>query len=577
MTKTVEHKSPKILVVDDDRFFLENLLEVLRVCGLEAESASSGGEALEAIKRDDWDVVITDLVMADLTGIDLLKTIKKQSPTLPVICVSGVESYDAAIEMIRNGAFDFLAKPIKPDQLIDTVNRAYATRREAKEKERLIGRSQTWTRELLALRQLGESSGRDILKTLFRNTVEAVSDTLQVETVSLMLMDGENLAVTDAIGLPGEVIGRVQVKVGSGISGWVAEKGEPLLINNIEKHELFKPSSFSGQYSTQSAMCVPLKRGDRVLGVLNANNKLDGTLFSQSDLDLLVTIGSQVALAIDNTRLFYGLEEKAEALESAHEELVRLDKDKTELILNISHELKTPLTSIIGFASLVHTLDLKGDTKDLSDYMERLEDSAARLNHIVERMLELFRLEAGRVSWNEDLHKPSDIIAAAEDNLGSHLRTREIVRSYEKAADSRVIGDLPMLARTLELVLENAVKFSPEDSPITIECSWLSDPPRIPDYAPNQSLDMASGSNGWFEFVVTDQGEGMEEQEIPHIFEKFRQLGDIMTTKPSGVGLGLSIARAIIERHKGAIWVISTPGEGSSVHLLLPGKKGEKE
>ncbi|MFV1957561.1 MAG: ATP-binding protein, partial [bacterium] len=510
----------------------------------------------------------------DLTGIDLLKAIKKQTPTLPVICISGVESFDAAVEMIRNGAFDFLAKPIKPDRLIDTVNRAYAIYREAQEKERLIGRSQAWTRELLTLRHLGESSGRDILKTLFRNTVEAVSDTLQVETVSLMLKDAENLAVTDAIGLPAEVIGRVQVKVGSGISGWVAEKGEPLLINNIEQHELFAPSSFSDQYSTQSAMCVPLKRGDRVLGVLNANNKLNGTPFSETDLDLLVTIGSQVALAIDNTRLFYGLEEKAEALEKAHEELVRLDKDKTELILNISHELKTPLTSIIGFAGLIHTLDLQGDMKDLSDYLGRLEDSADRLNHIVERMLELFRLEAGRVPWNEDHHRPTDIIANAEENLGGQLRTREIVRSYEETWDCSVIGDLPMLTRTLELVIENAVKFSPEGSSITVEGSWLSELPRIPDYALNQSLDTVSGSNGWFEFIVTDQGEGMEEREIPYIFEKFRQLGDIMTTKPPGVGLGLSISRAIIERHRGAIWVSSTPGQGSSVHLLLPGKKG---
>ncbi len=573
MTMTVEHRSPKILVVDDDRFFLENILEIMRICGLEAESASSGGEALEAMKRDDWDVVITDLVMADLTGIDLLKAIKKQTPTLPVICISGVESFEASVEMIRNGAFDFLAKPIKPDRLIDTVNRAYATHREAKEKERLIERSQAWTRELLTLRHLGESSGRDILKTLFRNTVEAVSDTLQVETVSLMLMEAEKLAVTDAIGLPAEVIGRVQVKVGTGISGWVAEKGEPLLINNIEQHELFAPSSFSEQYSTQSAMCVPLKRGDRVLGVLNANNKLNGTPFSETDLDLLVTIGSQVALAIDNTRLFYGLEEKAEALEKAHEELVRLDKDKTELILNISHELKTPLTSIIGFASLIHTLDLQGDMKDLSDYLKRLEDSAVRLNHIVERMLELFRFEAGRVPWNEDYHQPSDIIANTEDNLGRQLRNREIVKSYGEAWNSRVIGDLPMLTRTLELVIENAVKFSPEGSSITVEGNWLSELPRIPDYALNQSLGTVSGSNGWFEFIVTDQGEGMEEREIPYIFEKFRQLGDIMTTKPPGVGLGLSISRAIIERHRGAIWVSSTPGEGSSVHLLLPGKK----
>lgn len=569
-------RTPRVLVVDDDRIFLVKILDILRVCGLQAEGASSGGQALEAMKDTAYDVVITDLVMADLTGIDLLKAIRVQSPILPVICISGVESFDAAVEMIRNGAFDFLPKPVESDKLLETVNRAFASYTEAQEKDELIDRSQLWTRELLALRHLGESSGRDILKTLFRNTVEAVSDTLQVETVSLMLVDGDNLAVTEAIGLPNEIIGRAHVKVGSGISGWVAEKGEPLLINNIKEHDLFKPSAFSRQYSTGSAMCVPLKSGDSILGVINANNKISGLPFSQSELDLLVTIASQIALAIDNTRLFHGLEEKARALAMAHEDLVRLDKDKTELILNISHELKTPLTSIFGFAGLIPTLHLEGDMEDLEDYLTRIDESAHRLNHIVERMLELFRLEAGRVPWKQGLHPISQVVARAEDSMGSSLSSREIIRSYSDSETGDTICDPSLLARAFELVLENAVKFSPDGSPVSIQANWCETVPDIPEYARDQVLDSVSGANGLTEVIVSDRGEGMEEREIPFIFEKFKQLGDIMTTKPSGVGLGLSIAKAIIERHHGAIWVNSKLGEGSSVHMLLPGKKGEE-
>ncbi len=576
MKSKPDAKTPRVLVVDDDNIFLMKILDILRVCGLETEGVSSGAQALEALEGTVFDIVITDLVMADLTGIDLLKAIRELYPILPVICISGVQSFDAAVEMLRNGAFDFLPKPIKPDKLLEAVNRAFMSYTEAMEKDELIVRSQLWTRELLALRHLGESSGRDILKTLFRNTVEAVSDTLQVETVSLMLVDGDNLAVTEAIGLPTGIIGRAHVKIGSGISGWVAEKGEPVLINNIEEHDQFKPSTFSEQYSTQSAMCVPLKRGERVLGVINANNKMSGMPFSQSELDLLVTIGSQVAMAIDNTRLFHGLEEKAEALARAHEDLVRLDKDKTELILNISHELKTPLTSIFGFAGLIPTLELEGDMEDLGDYLGRIDESAHRLNHIVERMLELFRLEAGRVPWKQGSNTISDIVERAEESMGKSLSSREIIRSYDDNEMGNIICDPSLLARALELVLENSVKFSPEESPVAIKAVEHETVPDIPEYARNQGLDNASGANGWIEITVSDRGEGMEEREIPFIFQKFKQLGDIMTTKPSGVGLGLSIARAIIERHHGAIWATSRPGEGSSLHILLPGRRGEE-
>jgi len=160
--------------------------------------------------------------------------------------------------------------------------------------------------------------------------------------------------------------------------------------------------------------------------------------------------------------------------------------------------------------------------------------------------------------------------------MGKSLSSREIIRSYDDNEMGNIICDPSLLARALELVLENSVKFSPEESPVAIKAVEHETVPDIPEYARNQGLDNASGANGWIEITVSDRGEGIEEREIPFIFQKFKQLGDIMTTKPSGVGLGLSIARAIIERHHGAIWATSRPGEGSSLHILLPGRRGEE-
>ena len=112
-----------------------------------------------------------------------------------------------------------------------------------------------------------------------------------------MVLEGKVLRLVEARGLPEEVIGKVTVPLGKGISGHVAKTGEPLLINDISKSEKFRPSTFKDQYSTQSALCVPLVRGDRVLGVLNANNKISGESFTESDRDLLYTMASQVAMS----------------------------------------------------------------------------------------------------------------------------------------------------------------------------------------------------------------------------------------------------------------------------------------
>lgn len=574
MTDPSNHR-PHVLVVDDDRFFLRQMVDVLTSGGFQAVGVSSGEEAMEVLKQKKFQVIVTDVVMKDMSGIDLLRHVRLSDRLTPVICVSGVRSFDNVVEMIHNGASDFLPKPFGSDQLLSAVRVAVIDYEIAMEKEKIVARADKWNRELLTLRMLGEASSKEILQNLFKRTIEAVSDTLQVETASLMVVEGDVLRLVEAKGLPKKVVGKATVALGKGISGHVAQTGQPLLINDISKDERFRPSSFKDQYSTQSALCVPLTRGDRVLGVLNANNKVSGEAFTTSDRDLLYTMASQVAMSMDNARLFLDLEEKAEALRVAHEELVRLDKDKTELILNLSHELKTPLTSIIGFASLIPTLDLQGETESLEEFVGRLENSAGHLNYLVERILELFRLEAGRVPWKLEPNPAKSLIEGCVRELDGRLKEREITFNLDGVGDAQFICDMRLFKRTLELILENALKFSPAGSPIQIEAVWHDRPVDVPSYAVDHRgfLRKAGDMTGWIELMIRDHGKGMKEKDIPLIFEKFRQLGDILTEKPEGIGLGLSIARAIMERHHGAVWANLAEGGGTRLHLLFGGRK----
>ncbi|MGD8353277.1 MAG: response regulator [Pseudomonadota bacterium] len=575
MTDPSKNK-PTVLVVDDDRFFLRQMVDILTEGGFRTEGAASGEEALELLHERKFQVIVTDVVMGTMSGIELLKQVRMQDRLTRVICVSSIRSFDNVVEMIRNGASNFLPKPFKPEQLLSAVSVAVIDNEIAQDKERIVARSDKWNRELLALRMLGEASSKEILQNLFKRTIEAISDTLQVETASLMVLEDDTLRLVEAMGLPREVIGKATVPVGKGISGHVARTGEPLLINDISKDDRFRPSTFKDQYSTQSALCVPLVRADRILGVLNANNKMSGESFTESDRDLLHTMAAQVAMSMDNARLFVDLEEKAEALKVAHEELVRLDKDKTELILNLSHELKTPLTSIIGFASLIPTLELSGETDSLAEFMGRLEKSASHLNYLVERILELFRLEAGRVPWKLEPNAAAGLIEGSVKELEEKAGGRKITFLLDQVSGIELICDMRLFKRCLELILENAFKFSPAGSPVEIKAVWHDALPYVPYYAVDRdTLGLADDMAGWIELTVRDHGKGMKEKDIPLIFEKFRQLGDILTEKPEGIGLGLSIARAIMERHHGAVWADLAEGGGTRLHLLFGGRERE--
>ncbi len=562
---------PRVLVVDDDPSSLSKIMQILDEGGFWPEGAEGSFKARGVFRKGKFDVVVTEVVMEDMSGIDLLRFVRGQDQFIPVICISKVHSFENSVEMVRGGASDFLSKPVEPRKLIGAVTQACIKHQYILEKEQIVAGSDKWTRELLALRQLGEASREGILQTLFRRAIQAVADTLQVESASLMLIEGEILRVVEAIGLPPEIVGQATGRLGKGISGHVAQTGEAILINDISTHEKFGPSSYKKQYSTESALCVPLLRGDRVLGVMNANNKMSGETFTESDRDLLVTMAAQVALSIDNARLFSDLKKKAEDLRKAHEELVRLDRDKTELILNISHELKTPLTSIIGFASLIPTLELGGETDSLMDCVSHLENSASHLNYLVERILELFRLEAGRVSLRLEACPAREAVDAALQELGNVMKDRRIIWDYSCGSQNLVSCDSRLFTRALELILENAVKFSLPESPIEVGISYYEQFPKVPAYALSKESPFPSDNEGgWVRITVRDHGQGMKEKDIPRIFEKFKQLGNIMTEKPAGIGLGLSIARAIMERHSGAVWADLVPEGGTRLHLLLP-------
>jgi signal transduction protein with GAF and PtsI domain len=170
------------------------------------------------------------------------------------------------------------------------------------------------------------------LKECLKLLVDRIADMMSVEIISLMLVEhnGTGLVIEVAKGLSEEAINNTKVNVGEGVAGWIAKTGEPLLLEDITKDERFRLRA--GRYYTNSLLSVPLKISNRVIGVINVNNKTSKSVFVKDDLEMLNTVAEVAAVAIENARF----------RKDAHAQ----DQMRLKFISNVSHELRTPLTAI---------------------------------------------------------------------------------------------------------------------------------------------------------------------------------------------------------------------------------------
>lgn len=325
---TNKNNSGKILVIDDEERMCQSLVTILKDLGYQAKAVSQANQALKEIEKDNYDLIVSDIKMPDLDGFDILKLTKRQNKDSLVIFMTGYASLESAIEAINLGAYDYLTKPLDFGKFRLTVQRALEKREYDQSKNLLLEalkqknlELKQKVSELNALYQTGKSlSSTADLKQLLNQIISLATKVLGAKTGSVMLISSENqeLYISAAIGLEKEVLQNTRLKMGSSIAGFVAEKGTPLMIEDVEKDLRFRRIN-KQKYETKSLLSVPLKIKNKVLGVINLNNKIDGTPFSKSDLQLLITFASQAAVAIEAAYIFEQMKRKNQELNLLYE------------------------------------------------------------------------------------------------------------------------------------------------------------------------------------------------------------------------------------------------------------------
>ncbi|MEN8809310.1 MAG: ATP-binding protein [Desulfobacterales bacterium] len=324
------------------------------------------------------------------------------------------------------------------------------------------------------------------------------------------------------------------------VLGQSAKKKLPVQIPDLVKVPDY-PISYMKKTDFRALLAVPLLRKDRHLGGLVIRRKVAGK-FTEPVVNLLQTFAAQSVIAIHNARLFHEIEDKGRELQIAN-------KHKSEFLANMSHELRTPLNAILGYTELIID-NIYGDVPEkIQEVLERVEKNGRHLLNLINDVLDLSKIEAGRFSLSLDDYSMQDVIQtvftsvealASEKKLDLKMKVPEVLKTGK--------GDEQRIAQVILNLLGNAIKFT-EQGKVEVE---------------------ATVSNESFLISVSDTGPGLSETDQKNIFDEFRQADASSTRAKGGTGLGLSISKKIVEMHGGRIWVDSSLGKGSTFSFTLP-------
>lgn len=403
--------------------------------------------------------------------------------------------------------------------------------------------------EIQILAALSELMGTSMpFEEVIATAMRFTSAMMRADGSSLLLVNRKegNLSFYIALGEKAEQLKNITLDQGEGIAGFVAETGVPIVVADVSRERRFsKRVDQTTGFKTRSIACVPLRVRDELKGVIEVVSKRVGT-FNDKELDMLTAIAGPIAIMIDNARLI-------DEVRSLHDKLEKAGRVKAEFLATMTHELRTPINIVIGNLDLI----LGGylgelNNRQLDSLKTALRNSGEALN-LIGSLLDLSRIEAGQFVIRVEEFRLEEIWAELELLFRIGLSGKEVELTWEvKAPIPPLKTDKIKVKEIISNIVFNAVKFT--------------DRGRI------QVVVSPLGGGDEVEMVVEDTGIGIPKDFLPFIFEPFRQAEGSLSRSHGGVGLGLSIAKRLLNLLHGRVAVESEVGKGSTFRITIPTK-----
>jgi len=476
---------PKILVIDDEKRIRQGCSRILTKENCLVDTAENGEIGLKMIGEKYYDIILTDLMMPGIGGMEVIAKVREQHLDTVVIVITGFATLEHSIEAMKKGAFDFIPKPFTPDQLRVVVSKAVRMTR--------------------TLQDIATEKSR--LKTLVNYLTGGVLVTDKSKNIILY-----NPALLRMLGYEGETLDDQPLS---------ALTTDETLTGIIDGILGLNP----GEFKVLSAEIEPHEKGERQSDQLYL--RAQAVPFQNRSGEIL----GSVTIIDDITHL------------------KKLDEMKSAFVSMVSHEIRSPLSTILSQIKIL-TDGLAGELgAKQSDILGKISLKVASLVALSNELLDLSRIEAGLIVQDKQQVQLMDILENLVGFMQTRAKEKNISLSLKRANLPLIKADGKSLEEVFSNLITNAIIYTPEGGKVSVAGKVKGD---------------------FVDIAVSDSGYGIAPDEIPQIFERFYRVKTQKTRNIIGTGLGLPIVRSIVEAHNGTVKVKSKEGVGSTFSVRLP-------
>ncbi len=508
-----------ILVVDDDDFIRDMLATRLALRGYQVTAAQNGWEALQYYQQTEFDLILLDIMMPGLTGIEVLQRLKAEENETPVVVMSALSEVRHVVECIQLGAEDYFHKPIESELLWARITASL-------EKKHYRDSQKTWLEDLNLLQQIDQ----ELNTTLNRDEVSRL-------TLHWVTKKSEALA-----GMIGSVEGN-QVKVRA-THGFSDPKIQSFTLAELAIHtvgEAIEQTTLgnNGRLHPDATdrITIPIIRNSIIRDIIILDTAAPAPA---TTIRFLKRLSTHIAIALHNAQLYAEVQEA--------------NKAKSNFVAMVSHELKNPLTAIQAYIYLLRRQKTQLTEEQSDAYLEIIHDGSKRIHHLALELDDVTQMETGQFKLNIEQVSLPDIL----NDLGKLFDPQLAAKSQTLTVNipeklPLVRADAKRLSQILVNLISNASKYTLEAGMISVSAREISE-------------DGMSSVH----IAIQDSGIGIAPEEHEKVFSQFFRADDVNVTKERGTGLGLHITKKLVELQGGEIGFTSVYNQGSTFFFTLP-------
>ena len=530
MSENVGH----LLVVDDDPVNRDLVSRYLKHDGHQVTAAEGGLAALDLLQQQMFDVILLDIVMPEMDGYEVLRQLKAdyRLREIPVIVISATADMESFARCIELGAEDYLPIPFNPTILKARVSSCLM-------KKHVQDQVQAHVAELSLLQELDRRlnaslDGQRVLQILLDWALRRSGD--QAGMTGVVEQSGVRILSTFGYGNELERYPKSLLPL-----DW-----EPIAAAVISRSEQ-NIGDLRGQgilTGARSMLVVPINRAERAIGLLILENDRP-RVWDDDVVQFIKRLCDHTAIALNNAQLYSSLQGVNEA--------------KSEFVSFVAHELKTPMTAISGYASLLASQKPGKLNEKQENFLETIQANVGRMTSLIADLSDVSRIESGRLPLEFEGVQLVEVIDDVVRSLAGQIEGKRQTLLVETPPELPLIwGDHLRLVQVLTNLVSNAHKYTPDEGRITITGDRMFLP--LSGDEEQETVHIA----------VRDSGMGIDEPDQAKIFTRFFRASDEQARRQPGTGLGLHITRSLVEVHSGHIWFESVFREGSTFHFVIP-------